>query len=228
MTTVVTTAVTVGVLLGLMGLGLAAGRMRVDRTRERITRAREFLDLLTRYYTSNGADQAAYLELVRKSGVIQSDLGAYGIMSYQPPASNLLIHNYQIVVNQVVELPRGFRMRPVLSTIDLAHESASMIRDCLLRYLGEVERWEVRQRREIRNPIILLREGVRAVLGSPLWLAQSLGLLSATSAAAIRDSAAARIVSGLVTLLSVVSGIVGIVVGWSDFWAAIRRWLHLP
>lgn len=228
MSTAVTTALTVGALLGLVGIGLGACRRRIRQTRARIRTSKEFLDLLTRYYTSDGADQASYLDLVRRSGLVQSDMGPFAVATYKPPAASYLVHNYQVIVNQVPELERAFRMRSALSRIDPAHEAATMIRDCILRFLGELEVLETRQGQEMRNPLVLFREGVRAVLALPLWIGQSLGLLTAQSARAIQESGVARIISGGVALLTFVSAVVGTIAGWDAFWVIVRRWLHLP
>jgi hypothetical protein len=98
-----------------------------------------------------------------------------------------------------------------------------MLDDALLRYQGSLV-----ERREdclaaLRNPFTWLAVGFRTVLAAPLWLLAALGIVSRSFALRVESSRIYRVLSGTVAAISFLSAVVGLVTGWEQFVAFMRK-----
>jgi hypothetical protein len=198
---------------------------RLDEARQR---SRQFLDLLKRYWQSRGSNREAFLELVFHSPRLQTDLGPLGIAAvFQPIGARYVMKNYQVIVNELQELKHWIDKDDLFNIVRPGQRAAENIQEAIVRYLGVIESWETTYRRTLRNPLALLAEGMRWLVLLPLEFVASIGLLDYAVLAKARGGAFARLLSGAFSLLSVLSSIVTITLGWSPFRALIRRWLGL-
>ncbi len=184
----------------------------------------DFGNRLKTYWDSAGNDQQTYLELVRDSALIQSELGGFGVVDWKPHGANYIMHDYQLVVNGLGEIQHWLPQRALFSTVDPAKDYADAIRDALLRFVGVLEQREHRVLADIRNPLILFREGIRALITIPVWIAGSLGLITQDTVGRVRTGAVARVLGGIVATIGFVSAIIGAVTGWRAFLDIIRSW----
>jgi hypothetical protein len=52
------------------------------------------------------------------------------------------------------------------------------MRDVLVRYSGTLDEWDQDSRKDLKNPIVWFREGVRTVIAIPFRFLKFLGILS--------------------------------------------------
>jgi len=70
--------------------------------------------------------------------------------------------------------------------------------------------------RELRNPIIWFREGIRQILSVPVFFLNWFGIISSRTLNSVKDSLIFKVVSGLIAFVTLVSGVVTIIVGYED------------
>jgi hypothetical protein len=198
-------------VLAIMAIGLVRVWRRVLQLLAERSEVEAYIQVFTRFSNSRGADGQAYGELIERSLRIQEVLGLVGIMGhYVAPFGRMSVPNYQIVLNGIPAMRRDFE-----TTYTGHSDHGQLVGETLVRYMG----WSADRigegRRELRNPAAWLREGVAAMLLLPIWLLRSFGLLSQSSAESVSSSPLFRLVTGLVTLIGLVSSIFTIVLGWS-------------
>ena len=88
--------------------------------------------------------------------------------------------------------------------------------DCLLRYLGHLEELLKDTQKNLRNPIIWFREGFKEIISIPIFLLNWFGIISNKRLSTIKTSVFYKIITGLIALVTLVSGIVTIVVGYDQ------------
>ena len=197
------------------------GLVRLIRLRQTISERRrfadEFLDRLGRYVQSEGQDGEAYVWMTERSNKMQVDLGRGGVLAaYSPPFSNVQYTHYPVVLNMLPDLRYAFDNQR-LSSNRMVRQYSMILSETLWRHLGTLDEATADAVREIRNPVVWFREGVRMILTIPIEL---LGWLGAVSQGTVVRLARSRPVTFLTTVVGIVSfssAIMGIVVGWDDF-----------
>jgi hypothetical protein len=209
------------ILLDLLTF-LIIGFIRTMRTVSRLLREREevdrFSETFKRYSDSRGGDLQAYGQLIERSDRVQKLLGYVGVMArYITPFERIVIPNYHIILNALPAMRQDYERGNTRT------EYAPIIGETLVRYLG-VSSDLIRQKQtELQNPMVWFREGIGGMLLLPVLLFQSLGLTSDSSTASVASSAAFRIVTGVLTLVSLVGSIITIVLGWRQSVAVLRQ-----
>ena len=202
----------VAILLAILGTGFGTLRRTLAALDDRQVFLSEFVQLFAKYVQSNAQDEATYVELVRRVTRMQAEIGGHGMMAlFRPAFANFAYKNYAILPNM---LPDYRRYAADWALRGQADQYASSIRDALLRYSGTLDEAEPDVHRELRNPIIWFRKGMRAIVASPFALLRSLGILSATQEAGLTASAALRVGSGILALIALVAGLIQIATGW--------------
>ncbi|MGA2622545.1 MAG: hypothetical protein ABSF91_01705 [Bacteroidota bacterium] len=189
------------------------------------TRITEFLDNLKAFMESKGTDREAYGKMVYQSALIQGDLGDFGVMSYKPPGANYFIHNYQLVVNMLSELDQWIHTDDVFHVFRPGQGLARTIHEALLRYLGVLDQRIRQTKSNQRNPLLVMREGISWLLSLPIATLAFLGLAGESLFMTLRHSLLMRLVSAVLTLVTILSAIVSLFAGWSQFVAIIKGWL---
>ncbi len=188
----------------------------------------EFADLFLAdflsFVRSRGHDYPTYTSLVERSQRMQRELGGIGLIGYKPPFANYIHRDYPVVLNLVPEVRRQFHD-------DFSGASQSrvihigMVEDTLRRYIGEVRQHHDHLRRTLWSPVSALAEGVRRILGIPVWILEQVGLISSSRGERVLESRVFGVVSGSVALLGIVASIVGLAADWDvveKFW----NWLQ--
>jgi hypothetical protein len=97
-----------------------------------------------------------------------------------------------------------------------------LIGETLGRYFGLSADLIRERQRELRNPLVWFREGVRALLLWPVQLLESLGLGSGSRTASLARSSAFQTISGAVAVISFVASVIEILLGWEQTVDAVR------
>lgn len=210
-----------------IGVVLIVGFVRLAREARRLVARQEevsqFFQTLQQYIESKGQDGAAYSLLLERSPRIQELLGHYGVFaSFRKPFAPAF-RQYAIVLNMLPELRRSFQEdQQALAPRQEWVEYGSLLQESLLRGQGAAKDELKVIHSGLANPFIWFREGVRAVLLTPVAVLLWLGVLPADSPYRIARSRVFRVLSGIVALISLVSSMIGIALGWRDALALLR------
>ena len=148
-------------------------------------------------------DGELYMWLTKNVYKVQDILGHSGTMNYIASFQRFHIPNYQIVINT---LPK-FRD----STVEIFDVNSTD--DCLLRYLGHLDEIIVNSKKTLKNPFIWFRIGIQEVVSIPLLILKWFGVFSNNAVNKIIGGTFYKIISGIIALITLVSGIVTIIVG---------------
>ena len=168
--------------------------------------ANKYFQTYDRYNRSGDFDGELYVWLTMNVSKIQGNLGTFGVMDYIAPFQTYRVSNYQIVINTIPKFRDG-------SVKDFDTNSVD---DCLLRYIGYLEEYSKDTQKNLRNPIVWFREGFREILSIPIFILNWFGIISNRTVNSIKDSLIYKVISGLIALVTLVSGLVTIVVGYDQ------------
>jgi hypothetical protein len=184
---------------------------------EQIMFSKEFMLKLEAYVESWGRDNESYAWLTHRSSKMQKILGVYGVYErYRPPHAEFQFQNYPVILNILPELRRALE-DVVLRRSHLSREYANSLQETILRYVGVLEDRESEFLGFIRNPVIGFREGIRIIVALPLSILGWLGALSDRTVSTLISSQGFGLLTGLISLVSFVSGLMGIMLGWDEF-----------
>lgn len=209
--------ITTLIILGIMAL-LVVGFFQVynlhSEVDKKITFANEyrnkFNQLTNKYFKtydnwsrSGNFDRELYVWLTMNVNLMQEYLGSHGVMEYIAPFQTYRISNYQIVINTIPKFRDGSVKDFDINSVD----------DCLLRYIGYLEGIINKNKKNLKNPIIWFREGFREVLSIPIFILNWFGIISSRTVSSIKNSLIFKAISGLISLITLISSIVTIIVG---------------
>ncbi|WP_421938295.1 hypothetical protein [Pedobacter sp.] len=165
-------------------------------------------------YHSNTFDSEKYSWLTMNVNRMQNELGVLGIMDYVAPLQRYRVPRYQLVINTLPKFRTG-----TIEPFDI-----NAVDDCLLRQIGYVDERLRLSLKEMINPVIWFRSGVRAIIGLPLSVLEWIGLLQPNAVSTITHSFLYKLVTAVIALISLVSGVVTIIIGYEQTLSQLRRW----
>lgn len=173
----------------------------------------KYFETYDRWSRAGDFDGQLYVWLTMNVSKIQGNLGTFGIMDYIAPFQTYRVSNYQIVINTIPKFRDGTVKDFDVNSVD----------DCLLRYIGYLEEYSQDTQKNLRNPIVWFREGFREILSVPIFILSWFGIISNRTVNSIKDSLIYKVISGLIALVTLVSGVVTIIVGYDQTIEFINR-----
>lgn len=212
----ITALIILGILTVLI-IGLVQVYIRHSRVVKKIDFAGEyrskFIEFANKYFETydrwsraGDVDGQLYVWLTMNVSKIQNYVGSLGVMSYKPAFQNYLINNYQIIINTIPKFREG----------QVENFDVGAVDDCLLRYIGYLEEYSKDTLKNLLNPIVWFREGFREILSVPIFIFSWFGIISNRTVNSIKDSLIYKVISGLIALVTLISGLVTIVVGYDQ------------
>lgn len=141
-----------------------------------LNKFREFLEILFQDHV----DGELYQWLKLKSSEMQKQINAYGIScNVKPAGANYIIKDYQVILNGISNLVNKYYMFGDLPSMgrNILRDEANSIDDTILTYLGELDTEYNENLADAKNPVIWLREGIRAIVILPISLMFWTGLI---------------------------------------------------
>ncbi|WP_415900563.1 hypothetical protein [Neptuniibacter sp. QD48_11] len=207
-------------VIALFLIGFVSYAIKKNRQDKQIEFATDYRQKFHEYLDSKGEDNAAYGWLIHRSNKMQSQMGSQGVMSnFRPPYANYMVSNYPIILNMIPSLNEAHKDYLLRGQ---AEQYARAVDEALLRHHGLVTDRSDYLFTKLRNPIAWFQEGVRQVVGSPVYALGMFGIISLSTAGVIVSSVIFRVLSGLVTLIGFASAILTLVIGWDDFFAKLQ------
>ena len=176
----------------------------------------KYFESYDRWSRSGNFDGEKYVWLTMNVSRIQNNLGTFGIMDYIAPFQTYKVSNYQIVINTIPKFRDGSIQDFDVNSVD----------DSLLRYIGYLNEYQKDTLRNLKNPLIWFREGFREILSVPIFILSWFGIISNRTLNSIKNSLIYKVISGLIALVTLISGIVTIVVGYDQTIEFINRILN--
>ncbi len=162
-----------------------------------------------------------YEWLISNSDKIQIILGDVGTMLYRDSRGHY--PNYQIVINfmnEVLSLKSS-------GLIELEGDQITWCHNSFLRKMGVIDECRKREIKRLFNPIYNLVSGVKIILEIPLEILFSVGLMSSTSLSKVKDSILFKMLTGLISILTLLSTIMTIVLDWNQFIDLIKEFINV-
>ena len=168
--------------------------------------ANKYFENYDRWSRSGNFDGEQYVWLTMNVSRIQNYLGLFGKMDYIAPFQTYKVSNYQIVINTIPKFRDGSVKDFDVNSVD----------DSLLRFIGYLEEFQKETLSNLKNPIIWFREGFREIFSVPIFVLSWFGIISNRTLNSIKESLIYKVISGLMALVTLVSGIVTIIVGYDQ------------
>ena len=182
----------------------------VDRHNFAIEYREKFIQFAKKYFESYGSgnrrgniDSELYVWLTKNVNKIQSDLGHLGTMHYVAPFQIYQISNYQILINTIPKFRNGKIEEFDINSAD----------DCLLRYIGVLEKTLASIKQKLKNPVVWFKEGFQEIISLPLYIFNWFGILSDTTVSKVTTNVIFKFFAGLGGLVAFASGVVTIIQG---------------
>ena len=137
-------------------------------------------------------DKDLLTQIVKDAHYIQKIIGSYAIADYKPPSANYIVHNHPILVNAV----------NILSTSDSTtakyfNDEIVIASNSMLQYISDLTRLINERKRGLINPVTSFLEGIRVVLGIPIYILNKSGFLPESDYEKVLKSKSWRIITGL-------------------------------
>lgn len=221
--------VTILIILGILTV-FAIGFVQVFNQHRRVIKKinfageyrNKFIEFTNKHFQkhdgwnrSENFDNEQYIWLTLNVIKMQRNLGTFGVMDYIAPFQTYKVSNYQIVTNTI----------PKFRDDSIEKFDVNSVDDCLLRYLGHLEEYSKDTQKNLKNPIVWFREGFREILSIPFFILNWFGMISHRTVNSIKDSLIYKVISGLIALVALVSGIVTIIVGYTQTIEFVNRFI---
>lgn len=203
------------IIIGAFVIGISAIILRLLKVVRKIDFANEyrsnFISFANRFYKNYDSgsrtsdfDGEKYTWLTMNVSKIQNMLDSFERMTFRPAFANYIYNDYQIIVNTLLKFRIG----------GVDNLEISLVDDCLLRYIGNLEEYRVEVLKKLKNPIQWFKEGIDKLLSLFLLSFYWFGILGQRSTNRIMNSLIYKFISGIVALTIFLSGLVTIFVGY--------------
>lgn len=211
------------IIIGLISKFLELGNIR-GRYEFTAEYRKKFIDFINELFSKQRFNQQLYYELTSKVKEMQYELGSDGEYAYvQDNLKGYCTNNYQLLINFLPET------RDILNDFSNSvmmtryNQEAQHCDDMFVRHLGTLEAEENAIRKGFFNPFSSFAEGIKTIILLPLLIMNWFGFISSESAYKVRKNKFVKVLNALVAIISFVSAIITIVVGWNDFWTIIHN-----
>ena len=203
-------------IIGLIIIGLIVNIIDIKKRIEEYNFANEYYEKFSKFLSKalekKDFNNKDYVWLVSNSDKMQFILGEAGIISYKE--YNMIYKNIPILINV---------MNDIISLFNGSYVSDSdiqMINWCqtaFLRKIGILDEYTKNAPKRLFNPFYDLSSGIKFVLKIPINILYSIGFISYKGKNKIEQNILFRILSAILSLLTIFSAILSIVIGWDEF-----------
>lgn len=171
---------------------------------------------LNQSINTNNFDNNIYSILMRKSEEIQDLLGHHGIIAtYQASRYDHIYYNYQVIVNEIPKIRHNYSNLSNFTNIGSSciGDSINLIEDSLLKKSGGIEKLNNIYTKELKNPLIWLRNGIQFVVTLPILMIYWSGLMKYQSYVTITNNFFVKSISFVIGMVELYGTAVTIVTG---------------
>jgi len=213
------------ILLLIPLIGFVSEFFRVRREAKHLNLVGEFLEKFINWVNGKGKDYQLYNWLIAKSDSVQTIIGRFGLIHFRAPFNIYSVKNYPVILNGLPEIRKQFHeMFPVGNALSFYIDAVD---GCLRRYLGSQEELTKHDIRNLINPVRLFCGGVAWILELPINFLTDCKVISSSRSLRIVNGKLFAIFSGLATLVTIMTGIMAIVMGWDNFISVVGSLMKL-
>lgn len=219
-------------LLSITVIGFTSKLLELNNIKNRYEKTVEyrnnFIDFLNELSSKQSFNQQLYYELTSKVKEMQYELGSDGVYAYvQDNLKGYRANNYQLLINFLPEtrnILNDFRNSIMLERYN---QKAQCCDDMFIRHLGTLEFAKKNLHKNLFNPFADFAEGVKIIITLPILILKWFGFVSEEKSCKIKSNLIIKITNFVVTTVGFISGIMAIIMGWTDFLKMITDILHL-
>lgn len=214
------------ILAGLAGLGLVVLMRAYYHIRKRRSFTSEVFERFQQAATAQQegeVDEEATTWLTYHADRMQQYLVEQGIVTYEPAVTEYP----GLTPEDDATMMRGRALLldaiPQFRTPHADPRTLDRVNDLLVRYLGATEEEQRRRGWRLLNPLLWLREGIRAVLLSPLYLLHGFDLVRATTVRRVGGAVLVKVLVLIVYLTLVLGAGAVLAFGWEEVVEAVEN-----
>ncbi|OHR72177.1 hypothetical protein HMPREF3291_22520 [Bacillus sp. HMSC76G11] len=160
-------------------------------------------------------EKELYIKLISEAPKAQRLLMDAGLVDYQPAFRGYMVKNYAILLNTVQSLRNPSSLT----------EEFNWVHTILLMQIARYKELHADIKRNILNPIILLREGVQLFVTLPISLLYWTGIIQYSTQYKLSNNIVVKFLNFLIIIFGFVSAIFTIALGWEQFKELLKNFL---
>lgn len=211
------------IIIALIIIGLVKQILLMRKTTKDLEELNEYSKIFAKFVDAidknKGFDNNSYNWLVSKSDRIQNMLGGLGIIDYQ--YMGIYYKNIAVLLNYLGDIPSI--KTSIFSDEQLLNFQSQSCQNAFIRFDGILNGFLEDYKKKLFNPFSCLARGIRTVISLPFKILNSIGLISNDSVEKISNGFIIKILGGILSLITIISAIVSIVVGWEEFIKIIEK-----
>lgn len=179
---------------------------------------KKFNNLFSEVFKNKSYKIEEFNWLMANSDKMQYILGDIGIISYTE--YNMYYKNIPILLNT---------MNKIFDYVNDSYISqnefkmVSWCQNIFMRKIGILNEYIENTPKKLLNPFFDLSIGIKYILSIPINILYSIGIISYSGKNKIEQNILFKITSGIISLLTILSTIMAIVVGWEDFIGIVQN-----
>ncbi|MEW9093728.1 MAG: hypothetical protein AB2417_01490 [Clostridiaceae bacterium] len=187
-------------LVGLIIVGFIKLIYEIYKYTQDYNFVNEYISRLIKILNDNMSDED-FSYILNNASKLSSTMGVYGIIDYQPPFANYIHKNYSII------------------NIILNYNGSIMNDELLLAlktmqfYLGACDNRIEKLKNQLKNPLVLFAEGFRFIFNIPLFVLNSLGIISNNVYYKVKRNIIYSFIQNIFGLIGFISSLIGIIQG---------------
>jgi hypothetical protein len=160
-------------------------------------------------------EKELHIKLISEAPKAQRLLQDAGLVDYQPAFRGYMVKNYPILINTVQSLRNPSSLT----------EELNRVNTILIMQIANYKEHHTDIKRNILNPIILLREGVQFFVTLPISLLYWTGVIQFSTQYKLSNNIVVKFLNFLIIIIGFASAIVTIVLGWEQMKVYIDKLL---
>lgn len=210
--------------VALIVLGLIRQLLILRKKTIRVNLATEFLHTFIEWCEGHARDHSLYNWILHHSETVQTMLASGGLTSLRRPFESGYHTNYPVILNAIPEIRQMFG-NDLFCLRENHHTMIQLVDGCLRRFIGRTEEQHRSERTRLFNPLILFCGGVAWLMELPLFILSEANIITTSRRAIIVNARAFSLLSGVVTLVTLVATVMTIIMGWDEFVAVVTSWM---
>jgi hypothetical protein len=203
------------VLISLIGLIII--RKELKAIIEKYNFVAEFTNKYQNFISKKSENTSEnYDWLLHRVDRVQTYLGSAGLVSYKPPFSNYIIHNYSYVTEVINQL--GSTSKPHI-------DDQLYVRNLLVRFSSNLDVIIDNERKKLTNPILWLRAGIQFVFSLPILILHLFGIFEYSNVLKFRNSNIVKILSSFASLIIILGTLLDALLKIANNWEFITDFI---
>ena len=216
----------IGICIILIIIGLIVNIVNIRKRVNEYNFANEYYEkfqrLVSDVFEKKNIKNKEYAWLMSNCDKMQYILGEAGIISFTQ--FNKYYKNIPILLNIMNEIT-SYINDPFVGDDEI--KMVNWCQNAFLRKTGILNEYIQNEPKKLVNPFYNLSSGIRFILLIPIGILNSIGLISNDGKSKIGNNIIIRMLSGIISLLTILSVIITIVVGWNDFLRIVKNILNI-